>query len=202
MENLEKKNHLKDPEYIIAFGVVIISICALVVSIRQTTIMGEQRALMHEQAKAAVWPRLEMGISKTHSRETRAIEDYKISVSNAGVGPAIIKYVRVSYDGKVSDNWWHLFKNFNLPDSVPLFISNSRISQNILRAGEANQILKLGDNLPLAQAFYEHSDKIKFEIYYESIYGDMWKYCAGPEGESTEIIETIPEFNEEEGFKN
>ncbi|WP_462248626.1 hypothetical protein [Ekhidna sp.] len=54
MEGLQNKNPLRNPEYIIAFGVALISICALFVSIRQTTIMSEQRALMHEQAKASV----------------------------------------------------------------------------------------------------------------------------------------------------
>ncbi|MEP1097221.1 MAG: hypothetical protein ABJG78_19050 [Cyclobacteriaceae bacterium] len=202
MESSKQKNHLKDPEYIVAFGVVLISVCALVVSIRQTNIMSEQRVLMHEQAKAAVWPRITLGVSKSHSQKDNSIVDYKINLSNAGVGPAIIKYVKVSYDGNVATSWHNLFDYFNMPDSLPLYISNSNISQNIIRAGDVVRILGFPDNLPLAQIFYEHSDKVEIEIYYESIYGDMWKYSTSPTGENTEALELIPQFSNEEAFQN
>ena len=91
------RNPLKNPEYLIAFSVILISICALVVSIGQTTIMSEQRTLMHEQAKASVWPRLSLKVSKSHSTEDKSIIDYKFFVTNAGVGPAIIKHVKVLF---------------------------------------------------------------------------------------------------------
>jgi len=200
MENSNKKNHLKDPEYIIAYAIALISICALVVSILQTRIMSEQRGLMHEQAKAAVWPRISLGVSKSHSQENSQIIDYKIYMSNAGVGPAIVKFVKVSFEGKPASNWGELFDYFEMPESTPTYISNSDISQNIVRAGDDVRVLGLTDNLPLAQVYYEHADKIEFEIFYESIYGDMWKYSKKAENESTELLTTIPEFAEEEGF--
>ncbi|MEP5613544.1 MAG: hypothetical protein ABJP45_14930 [Cyclobacteriaceae bacterium] len=202
MENSDKKNHLKDPEYIIAYAIALISICALVVSIKQTSIMSEQRALMHEQAKAAVWPRISLGVSKSHSQENDQVIDYKIYMSNAGVGPAIIKYVRVSFEENPVANWGKLFKKFKMSDSIPTYISNSNISQNIVRAGDVVRVLGLSDNLQLAQIFHEHSGKIRFEIFYESIYGDMWKYSKKAESETTEELEIIPDFSEDEEFRD
>lgn len=201
MENSNSKNPLRDPEYIVAFGIVLISVCALVVSIRQTSIMSEQRVLMHEQAKAAVWPRLGLGVTKSHDREDGRVTDYKILMSNAGVGPAIIKYVTVSYNGTLVNSWGNLFRKFEMPDSIPTYISNSSIRQRIVRAGEQVRVLALTNNLQLAQVYYEHSDKIEFEIFYESIYGDMWKYSSGGQDDSTELLESIPEFSEEEEFR-
>ena len=196
-----RKSPLRDPEYIVAFGVVLISICALVVSIRQTNIMSEQRILMHEQAKAAVWPRITLGVSKSHSQKDSRILDYKIFMSNAGVGPAIIKYVRISYKGRPVSSWGDLFRQFEMSDSIPTYISNSNISQNIVRAGDAIRVLGLTDNLQLAQVYYDYSNEIEFEIFYESIYGDMWKYSKKAENESTVPLETIPNFSKEEEFQ-
>ncbi len=194
------KHPLKNPEYIIAFGVVLISVCALVVSIRQTNIMSEQRALMHEQAKAAVWPRLSMGVSKSHSLEDRSVTDYNINLSNAGVGPAIIKHVQVTYKGASVKSWWELFDQFEMDESIPRYISNSNISRNIVRGGDNVRVLRLTDNLPLANEFYTHASSISYEIYYESIYGDMWKYSLTGTEEVTELLETKPTFPKEQAF--
>ncbi|MEQ9403753.1 MAG: hypothetical protein RIM99_09225 [Cyclobacteriaceae bacterium] len=204
MEHSQNNNPLKNPEYLIAFGVVLISVCALVVSIRQTTIMSEQRALMHQQAKAAVWPRLAMSVGKSHSIEDNSVTDYRITVSNAGVGPAIIKYVNVSFKGQPVSNWWELFRKFEMDENIPLYITNSTISQSIIRQGDDLRILSLGDNLPLAQEFLKNSGDITFEIFYESIYGDMWKYSAGltSSDDTTESIETDLVFSQEEEFKS
>jgi hypothetical protein len=202
MDDLSNNNSLKNPEYIIAFSIALISICALVVSIMQTRIMSEQRALMHEQAKAAVWPRIALGVSKSHSKKDNRIIGYELNLNNAGVGPAIIKHVKMSYKGNHITSWGNLFDSFEMSDSIPRYISNSNVSQNIIRAAEVVRILGLSDNLLLAQIFYENWDSIEIEIYYESIYGDMWKYKRKAEKESTEPLETIPDFIKEQSFRN
>lgn len=201
----DSTNPLKNPEYIIAFGIALISICALVVSIQQTRIMSEQRALMHQQAKASVWPRLILGIGKSHDIDDRSVTDYRISVSNEGVGPAIIKDVRVLYKGEPMKNWWELFQKFEPDESMQLYVTNSTISGSIIRQGDNTRILSLKNNLPLANLFYEHSEHIVFEIVYESIYGDQWKYATGLASsyDETLALETpIKEFNVEESFEN
>ncbi len=205
MQDIQDKNPLRNPEYIIAFSIALISICALVVSIRQTTIMSEQRALMHQQAKAAVWPRIGLGVSKSHDREDYSILDYRISVSNAGVGPAIIKNVRLLYKGKPMSSWWHMFEAFEMDENIPTYVSNSTLSQNIIRQGDNQQILSLKENLQLGQVFYENSEHISFEITYESIYGDQWIYTTGltsSEETTKEVIPALKEFDKEESFQN
>ena len=205
MSNDPSSNPLKNPEYIIAFGIALISICALVVSIQQTRIMSEQRALMHQQAKASVWPRLIMGIGKSHDIDDRSVTDYRISVSNEGVGPAIIKNVKVLYKGEPKTNWWELFRAFEPEEGLKLYVTNSTISQSIIRQGDNLRILSLKNNLPLANLFYKHSEHISFEIVYESIYGDQWKYATGLASSFEETLELetpIKEFNPEESFEN
>lgn len=204
MEN-QSRNPLRNPEYIMAFGVVMISVCALVVSIRQTTIMSEQRALMHEQAKASVWPRLSLGVSKGHNVEDGSLKDYQISVTNDGVGPAIIKNVRVLYKGEPKTGWGRLFVSFDLPEGTPTYMTNSSISQTIIRQGEGVRVLSLKNNLQLAEILYANTEHLQFEIYYESIYGDQWKYSTGLNGEgeiTEEVLPVVEEFAKEEAFRD
>ncbi|WP_462248624.1 hypothetical protein [Ekhidna sp.] len=149
--------------------------------------------------------RIGLGVGKSHSVEDQSINNYQIRVTNAGVGPAIIKDVRLLYKDEQITTWWNLFDAFEMNDSIPTYVTNSRISKNIIRQGENLRILSLKENLQLAQVFYENSDQIRIDIIYESIYGDQWKYTTSltGKGESTEeVIPTIEEFDKEKSFKN
>ena len=196
------KETFTDPQNIVALGVTLISACALFVSITQTRIMSEQRALMYEQAKAAVWPRLSLTISKSHEQINNSIIDYSLVLSNKGVGPAIISGVKVSYKEKVINNWWALFREFEMPDSVDTFISNSPFNNTIVKIGDEYKVLNLKDNLPLANKFFQNSLDIRMEVYYESIYGDKWKLTLDTLGPRTIEIPKEFELLEEDQFLN
>jgi len=75
MDN-SKKSILKNPQKIIAIGVTIISLCALIVSVQQTRIMREEGELMREYSRTSVWPRIEMGTYKTHNPQDKSIEKH------------------------------------------------------------------------------------------------------------------------------
>ncbi len=186
-----KKGFFGDTQNIIAVGVTLISVCALVVSIMQTRIMSEQRILMHEQAKASVWPRLTLITMKSHDPDDYRVIKYQLKISNDGVGPAIIKGMRVTYKGEVVKDWWDLFDKFELPDSVNTYIGNAAINGDIIKIGEESMVLDLSINLPLAQIYYDQSAHIMIEIFYESIYGDKWKYTLA----ETERTESVQDFD-------
>ena len=193
--------NFRNPESIIAIGVTIISLCALVVSVKQTQIMQEERELMREYSRASVWPRLEFGISKGRN-DDGSIKKFSIMISNSGVGPAIITDVQVKYDGKTADNWWHLFSLQEIPDSVSTIVSNANFNGRIIKIGETLRILDLDRNPTLGQAFYERVEKLTLDIYYESIYGEKWKYEIGVKDQRTI---TVPDFDgllDEEQFGN
>ena len=190
------KFDIRNPEYIVALGVTIISLCALVVSVLQTQIMKEERELMREYSRASVWPRLELSMSKSHDLKDGSVTQFALLIKNSGVGPAIITDVRVAYNDAVSKNWWHLFEQQNLPDSIETFVTNRKVNKNIIQSGETVEILNLNDNLPLANSFFGKLKGLSMDIYYESIYGEQWKY----DGETTTKIENFEGLPEEEQF--
>lgn len=199
MERKSKIN-FRDPEYIIALGVTVISLCALVVSVMQTQIMKEERELMREYSRASVWPRLEFGLSKAHN-DDRSIDHLALNLSNSGVGPAIITDVKVMYEGKTASDWWNLFKIQEIPDSIETYITNRNFNDRIIKIGETLEVLKLDDNPELAQAFLERMGKLSIDIYYESIYGEKWRYVIGEEEKTIKAME-FKGLPKEEQFNN
>jgi len=202
MENNTSKSFLRDPQNIIAIAVSLISICALFVSIKQTQIMSEQRALMYEQAQAAVWPRLEIGISKGHSKKDYSVNLFNFMIVNGGVGPAIITDTRVTYDKKTIRYWGDLFEAFNLPKDTPLFYANVSLNNSVIKIGESYAFLSLTENLPVAQGFYDNREKVTVEIWYESIYGDQWKLTYNNKESKIEEVHSQFSLPEEEQFKD
>ena len=90
---MSKKKWWQGPEIIVALSAVVVSVCALAVTTYEAS-------LARRQHEISVWPWLEVSFSN--------VAGYTLSVENKGVGPAIVKGVRVAVDGKVVRNWSHV----------------------------------------------------------------------------------------------
>jgi len=181
MSKLLKSKFFRDPQNIIAVSVTIISLCALIVSVIQMNLLREERELMREHARASVWPHLEIHSGKAFDKDG-SLKSLNLSLTNSGVGPAIITDVKISYNDTIAHSWWELFDILNIPDSIDTRINNHRFNKRVIKIGETIEILNLDDNLPLANAFIKLSSNkksISFEIYYKSIYNERWKFANG-----------------------
>ncbi len=166
-----------DSQTLMALGVLLVSFIALFISVRQTSIMGEQTRLLVEQNKASAWPYLEVNLHRGFSRcanNQLNITDYKIVITNKGTGPAIVEAVRVLYDGQPSRNWHQLYKNTGIPDSISSAHSNSSVMNKVIASNEEVHMLTLSGNQELMKWVFQHGDKITMEICYRSVYDDHW----------------------------
>lgn len=195
IKNQKLKALFKDPQTFIAIGVTIISLCALIVSLMQTTIMREERELMREHSRASVWPSLSLTRSKSHNPDN-SLAAFSLILSNDGVGPAIITDVKVTYKGKEAEDWWELFDIMEIPDTINTAIGTSSFNETVVKIGESKLILNLDNNLPLAQEFYKYWDEVKMDIYYKSIYDEQWKYDL----DNSMKLEGFKGLTEEEQF--
>lgn len=82
-------NWITGPEMLVGLSAVLLSVCGLVFSIYETSIMREEQY-------ASVWPCVEIGPSFGG-------EDVKIWIQNTGVGPAKVRSAAVQYDGIVKE---------------------------------------------------------------------------------------------------
>ena len=164
----------RDPQNIIALGVTLISVCALIVSISQTRVMIRQSELMDIQARASVRPILNFQRYRAFDPESRQLIDYRLSITNSGVGPAQVGDVRIQYAGEDISSWFDLFREIGIPDSVPDYVNTDALAHRVVQAGETIVILDLSGNTALARLVYGALDTVKFTVPYQGIYGDRF----------------------------
>ena len=196
MSKSSKPKFFRDPQNIIAVGVTVISLCALIVSMFQTKVLKEEQELMREHSRATVWPYLEFGSEIGHDLKDKSINHFTFTITNNGVGPAIITDVRVSYNDTIAQNWWALFNIQEIPDSIDWHISNRNFNGLVIQMGKTVEVLNLDINLPLATEFSKRLEGLSLEIYYESISGEKWKFDTG----TTTKLESFNGLPKEEQF--
>jgi hypothetical protein len=192
----------KDPQNIIAIGVTITSVCALVVSITQTRIMIRQSELMDTQARATVRPQLIFQTSRSFDPDSRLLIGYKMSVTNGGVGPASIDDVQVTYRGEPLAGWSDLIGRLNVPDTVPTYITNTQLNRGIVQAGQTLTFLDLSGNLSLARLITPHFPDLDLRVLYSSIYGDQFEAIRTEEGWKNVPLDRRVETFAEGSFAN
>jgi len=163
------------------YGAVVatlVGVCALFVS-------DYTAYVQRQQVRAAVWPILEFESSNT--------PDIHFTLSNKGVGPAIIRHVTVTLDGKPVVNWSAALEKILGPGYHRL--SESDMSGHVLSPGESvtvftprdpeNNPLNFDKSNPLWVGMNKDRERIAVEICYGSTLGEFWTLRSGGRSRST-----------------
>lgn len=149
------------PEIWLACSAVLVSVCALVVS------MIEIR-YMRTQQRMAVWPYLEVTYSD--------VDDFLVTVTNKGVGPARIRAVEV-VAGDTAATTWNELLALMIEGEPPAFIKSS-FNGRVVAPGEKIDVLRIReDNLNRAK---KEAASVRITICYCSVYEDCWRGGQGP----------------------
>jgi hypothetical protein len=127
-----------------------------------------QTRLIIDQQHAGVWPCIE--ISGTNFGDGSGIkEDFKVNITNKGIGPALIKKVEIKYRGKVYKEFSDIFE---LATGLNNYSKSSLQGRTMASNETVNpiQISLSKEGHKFAQLFYNH-DSIQTKIYYQSVYG-------------------------------
>jgi hypothetical protein len=151
----------REPETFIALAALIVSISAMVVGIYEA-------ALQRAHDRAEVWPHLELATFTNPQGAT-------VTLENGGLGPAIIKSVLVTVDGKRRRDWPDVLQA--LLGAVPATYSNQTVVDHALRAGEQVTIVALGEK-DLPKPFWPTVRRVNITVCYASVFGDDWQLLA------------------------
>lgn len=151
------------PEMLVGFSAIIVSLVAVGVSLYSASID-------REFARASVWPRVIIYRSYNYSKDTEE-EYFKYGVSNHGTGPAIIKYAKVSYLDKPAQTWSQLMIDNDIHQKPS--ITQSHISTAVLPANYTIEPLKVTAK-DQVKALLEHNKDISITLCYCSVYNDCW----------------------------
>ena len=153
---------LMEPQTMIALSAVLISVCGLFVSLYETS-------LMRTEQRAAVWPRLSIGVTVNDSVVT-------FTAQNAGVGPARVESAALRYNDSTVVNWTNLLQRtsrYSLSVQQNLSLLNGRVVSPETQVDIATFTFRdLRNAQALAASTLDGSVNVR--ACYCSVYDDCW----------------------------
>ena len=141
-----------------------IAVAALIVSISAVTVGLYEASLQRHHDRAEVWPRVELS---TFTTPTGA----SLSLENTGIGPAIIKSLTVSVDGKPQKNWSGVLQA--LLGTAPQAFNTTTVVEHGIRAGDRATMVGLRrEDMP--QNFWQQIGRVAVTVCYASVFDEHW----------------------------
>jgi hypothetical protein len=146
---------------------------ATFIALLAVCVAGYTAYMQRQQVRAAVWPILEFDSSNG--------PDIHFTLSNKGVGPAIVRHVIVKVDGQPVKNWNELLDR--LVGSGKHRYSESDMSGHVLAPNESMTVFTPHDvegnpltdrSNPLWVEMNKNRGRVSVEICYSSTLGECW----------------------------
>jgi len=149
-----------DRSDLISFMALLLSLGAIFVSVKQTSILRDQQKTMASQQEGSVWPHLDCNASIVKDLETITFSFY---IHNQGIGPAIIK----DFDFNSPKGPIDTMDDFIVQAKFYIEFENS-ISQQFDHP--VNEIISPGERKICIKLVIENNPENAEKICYESIY--------------------------------
>ena len=163
----------KGPELsvVLALVAVLISVCTMVISLVETSIMQKQQKAMTESSKASVWPYVTI---RNNTKFNNGEIQFEATITNKGVGPAMIKKLEITYDGKELEKSVFDAIRQDCPDAIATSLTSNKINNVVLSPDETKEIISMSLIKTDFMNFVEFTEKLDIKYCYANIYGDLW----------------------------
>jgi hypothetical protein len=152
-----------------------------------------ESAAVRQQTASAVWPFVQLSIEDYDSRSAAA---FTMSFTNAGVGPARMRAVRLVIDGEAVRDWRHAVEQVG--GSLDAQIDRNFIGNRVLRPDETVHMVSTRDP-ELARRFQAAiANPANYLSYcYCSIFDECWLADSRRPDQDPEPVEQCPDFGDE-----
>ena len=163
----KKKGFGIHPEMLVGISAVVIGVCALGVSLYETS-------LMREEQRASVMPLVELSrsfyIDGDESGEGTFL--LKLNLENVGIGPARISDFRVTVDGQAQSTWRAAI-NALLGEDVTASYVQSTINGRTVPTDRRVTMIELRDS-DVARRVIDEFERLDFEACFCSVFDECW----------------------------
>lgn len=168
------------PEMLVGVSAVLIGVCALGVSLYETS-------LMREEQRAAVMPLMELGRSYSLGGSETFNDEWRLSLhaENVGIGPARIMDFRVTVD-EVPKPTWDAALRALIRRDVPVMYGQSTINGRTIPPDRQITMFELRDKKLTAEIIGEF-DRIDFEACFCSVFDECWTASYSTFGATTPV---------------
>lgn len=146
----------------------IMSVSAIVAAIAAVLVAAYEARINREYQRISVWPRIQQSNSFVPG------EPYLRTVSNVGVGPALIRSVQISVDGVPRRTWGEVIRAL-IGQPAPGHVYSSFHAGAVVLSDKPVTILKIPPGGE-AQKFWEEVEgqRLSIRICYSSLYEECW----------------------------
>lgn len=146
----------------------VVALCAVAISLATLGVYIYQARIMQSQQHASVWPYLEWTLTFS------TIDGIFLSVTNKGVGPAIVKDTRLTLDGEPVNSGRELMNKLTHGKADSIWSFTMAVNKRVIAPGEEIRLFHMKDSSLHTMDFGDIYQRLKYEINYSSIYGDCW----------------------------
>jgi hypothetical protein len=154
---------------LLSIAALLLSLCAVVTTVWQTSIMRQQLRL-------SVWPKVRADV--------RFLSDngesyFRIKLMNLGVGPAILRDVRITYRGQRVDSlsqfWDRVLAENNAKPARSTELNTISAGEVLVQQQSVVLIEARGATPSTADLFRKARPHLHITVRYASIYGEVWE---------------------------
>jgi len=146
---------------------ILIAVCALLMSTLATGASWWQSRVVATQLSSQVWPYVAIST-------TTGPNGLELNMTNDGLGPAVIRSLQLSVDGKPYSTFVAAERALLGPNAPPPRGSFASLGEgSVIRIGGSVTLLKI-QNAPLVRAILPQANRIDLRVCYCSILGDCW----------------------------
>lgn len=177
----------------LTFWQTVLSVVGIVVAVLALYAALTESAAVRQQTAAAVWPFVQLMVENHDTGDAAA---FSLAFTNAGVGPARMRDVRLSIDGNVTRNWSELVASVD--GDTGAAINRNFISDRVLRPDETVVIFSTMD-ADLARKLVGAVSKPRgaLTFCYCSIFDECWLADSRKDLQAPELVKTCPDFASE-----
>jgi hypothetical protein len=170
---MDQKKKFWSTEMMVAVASILVGFCALAITAVQTYIMREQQY-------ASVWPSVSYGTGNTNQNDADSTASFDFTISNRGIGPAIIQDIKIVYRDTLYEDWQRQeFFQTMAGTKAYVGVGYTSISKNrVIQAGETIiwwQFKPSRNGYKILKAMYDRNQKgFDIIVFYSDIYGHSW----------------------------
>lgn len=176
----------------LTFWQTVLSVAGVFIAVVALYAALTESAAVRQQTAAAVWPFVQISIADYDSGESAG---FTMSFSNAGVGPARVRAVRLIIDGEPMRDWAHVVTHLGgtLNDQV----GRSFVTDRVLSPDEKVDMIAVTDP-DLARQFQAAIANLENSISYCycSIFDECWLADSRRDVLNPESVEDCPDFGD------
>lgn len=176
----------------LSFWQTVLSVVGVFIAVLALYAALNESQAVRQQTAAAVWPFVQMSVADYDTGDTAG---FALSFSNAGVGPALVRSVRLVIDGQPMRDWAHVIDH--LGGTLDERVGRTSVSERVISPDRSIDLITV--TAPeLARQFQSIMDDPHSAITYCycSIFDDCWLADSRSPALNPEPVSMCPDFGD------